>query len=91
MTFINRLYYYSSYYSEENRRRLPKGVRAVNVITYGQDDPHYYDDVLEWAKDMEKGYGMKGIMSLVAEGTGDKPVESRPRLLNRAREIGRIL
>jgi multimeric flavodoxin WrbA len=91
MTFINRLYYYSSYYSEENRRRLPKGVRAVNVITYGQDDPHYYDDVLEWAKDMEKGYGMKGIRSLVAEGTGDKPVESRPRLLSRAREIGRML
>jgi hypothetical protein len=40
---------------------------------------------------MEKDYGMKGIRSLVAEGTGDKPVESRPRLLNRAREIGRML
>ena len=71
--FIQRLYYYSSYYSEENRTKWPSGAKAVNVITYGWDDPHIYDGVLKWFKDMEKGYGMKNIQGIAAENTGEKP------------------
>ena len=89
--FIQRLYYYSSYYSEKNRSRWPKGVKAVNIITYGWDDPHIYDGVLVWLKEMEKGYGMKNIKGIIAEGTGEKPVETRKTLLERARDIGRKL
>jgi len=89
--FIQRLYYYSSYYSEENRKRWPKAAKVVNVITYGWDDPHIYDGVLDWLKEMEKGYNMKNIKSIVAEGTGDKPVETRKALLKKARDTGRKL
>jgi multimeric flavodoxin WrbA len=89
--FIQRLYYYSSYYDEENRKKWPKGAKAVNILTYGWDDPHIYDGVLDWLKDMEKGYGMKNIKGLVAENTGEKPVSSRKNLLKKAREIGKKL
>jgi hypothetical protein len=34
---------------------------------------------------------MKNIKSLVAEGTGDKPVEGNHALLRKARSIGRKL
>jgi len=86
--FIQRLYYYSSYYSGENRKRWPKGVKAVNIITYAQSDPHYYDQVLTWLKTIEKDYGMKNIKEIVAEDTGEKPVETRKDLLKKAHEIG---
>jgi multimeric flavodoxin WrbA len=89
--FIQRLYYYSSYYSEENRKRWPKDVKAVNIITYAQSDPHYYDQVLTWLKTIEKDYGMKGIKEIVAENTGEKPVEIRKDLLKKAYELGRKL
>ena len=89
--FIQRLYWYSGYYSDKNTARWPKGVKAVNCITYGWDDPNIYDNVLDWLKDMERGYGMKNIKSLVAEGTGDKPVEGNHALLRKARSIGRKL
>jgi multimeric flavodoxin WrbA len=89
--FIQRLYYYSSYYSEENRKRWPKGVKAVNIITYAQSDPHYYDQVLTWLKTIEKDYGMKGIKEIVAENTGEKPVKTRKDLLKKAHELGQKL
>ena len=89
--FIQRLYYYSSYYSEENRKRWPKGVKAVNIITYAQSDPHYYDQVLIWLKTIEKDYGMNGIKEIVAENTGEKPVKTRKDLLKKAHELGQKL
>ena len=89
--FIQRLYWYSSYYSEENKATWPKEAKAVNCITYGWDDFHVYDGVLNWLKEMEKGYGMKNIKGIVAEATGEKPVESRKALLKKARDIGRNL
>jgi multimeric flavodoxin WrbA len=89
--FIQRLYYYSSYHSEENRKKWPAGAKAVNVITYGWDDPHIYDGVLEWLKDMEKGYGMKNIRGIAAENTSEKPVENRRALLKKAHDAGKKL
>lgn len=86
--FIQRLYWYSGYYSEENKAKWPKGAKAVNVITYGWDDPHIYDGVLDWLKEMEKSYGMKNIRGIAAENTGEKPVETRKALMKRARDIG---
>jgi hypothetical protein len=44
-----------------------------------------------WFKTIEKDYGMKGIKEIVAEDTGEKPVETRKDLLKRAREIGKKL
>ena len=89
--FIQRLYWYSGYYNEENKAKWPKGVKAVNCITYGWDDPYIYDNVLVWLKDIEKGYGMKNIKALVAEGTGDKPVEKNAALVKKARSVGKRL
>ncbi len=89
--FIQRLYYYSTYYSGENRAKWPKGSKAIDVITYGWDDPHVYDGVLDWLKDTWKGYGMKSIKGIAAENTGEKPVETRKALLKRARDAGRKL
>jgi multimeric flavodoxin WrbA len=90
-TFIQRLYYYSGYYSDENRKKWPKGVKAVNIITYAQSDPHYYDRVLEWLKAIEKDYGMKSIKEIIAEDTSEKPVQTRRELLRRAHNIGKKL
>lgn len=90
-TFIQRLYYYSRYHSDANRKKWPAGAKAVNVITYGWDDPHIYDGVLKWLKDMEKGYGMKNIRGIAAENTGKKPVVTRRVLLKKARDAGRKL
>jgi len=89
--FIQRLYYYSRYYSEENKSRWPEGAKAVNVITYGDDDPHIYDSVLAWLKDSERRWGMKNIECIVAENTGERPVNARMGLLKRARDIGKKL
>ncbi len=89
--FIQHLYWYSSYYSEENKAKLPKGAKAINCITYGWDKPHIYDDVLDWLKEMEKGFGMKKIKGIAASNTGEKPVETRKNLLKKARDAGRNL
>ena len=63
----------------------------MNIITYAQSDPHYYDQVLQWLKTIEKDYGMKGIKEIVAEDTGEKPVETRRDLLKKAYNIGKKL
>jgi multimeric flavodoxin WrbA len=88
--WINRTYYYSSYYSEENAKKWPNA-QPVNVITYGQEEEDAYDNVLEWLDGVWDGYGMKKSINLVAAGTGDNPVENRKKLRERAKEIGRNL
>jgi multimeric flavodoxin WrbA len=90
-SFIQRLYFYSGYYSEENKKRWPRGAKAVNVITYAQEDPHAYDGVVDWLTNMEKGYGMKNIKKIIAENTSEIPVSDRKSLLRKAREIGKKL
>ena len=37
---------------------------------------------------MEKGYGMGNIEGVIAEVTGEKPMETRKTLLQRERDIG---
>ncbi len=86
--FLHRLYYYSKYYSEENVHLFPRGVKAVNAITYGQKDPHKYDGVLEWLASVERVHGIRSIKSIVAEDAGERPVATRPDLLTKARRIG---
>ncbi len=75
--FIQRLYYYSSYYSEENRKRWPKGVKAVNIITYAQSDPHYYDQVLDVAQGDREGLRHEGHQGDSRRGHGGED-PSRP-------------
>jgi multimeric flavodoxin WrbA len=89
--FIQRLYYYSEYYDENNRLLWPACAKAVNIITYGQSDPHHYDGVLAWLKDIEKGFGMIKIRAIIAENTSENPVENRRALLKKAREMGKKL
>ncbi len=88
--FINRTYYYSRRYSEENAEKWPNA-QPVNVITYGREDPHAYDHVLDWLDGIWNGYGMKKSINLVAEGTGSNPVDKNKELLEKAKEIGRNL
>jgi len=87
--FLHRLYYYSKYYSEENIHLFPRGVKAVNIITYGQKDPHKYDYVLRWLARVERVHGIRSIKSIVAEETGGRPVATRADLLTKARRIGK--
>lgn len=89
--FLHRLYYYSKYYSEENVHLFPRGVKVVNIITYGQKDPHKYDAVLKWLAAVERVHRIKSVRNIVAEGTGERPTAGRADLLRRARSIGRKL
>jgi multimeric flavodoxin WrbA len=85
--FIDRLIYYEK---PERKARLPKGARAVIIITYADDRPKLYDGVIEWLKEVMKYFsGMKVVGTLKAEGTDERPVEKREELLERARQIGR--
>lgn len=87
--FIDRLIYYEK---PERKARLPKGARAVIIITYADDRPKLYDGVIEWLKDVTKYFnGMKVVATLKAEGTDERPVEKREGLLEKARQAGRDL
>ncbi len=88
--FINRTYVYNRSYSEENAKKWPK-VKAVNVLTYETEDEHAYDHILEWYDHIWDWYGMAESQGLVAAGSAKNPVENRPELIKRAKEIGRNL
>jgi len=88
--FINRTYVYNKHYSEENAEKWPKA-KAVNVLTYGREDENAYDNILDWYKMIWDWYGMTASINLVAAGTGNYPVEKRPDLIKRAKDIGRNL
>jgi multimeric flavodoxin WrbA len=87
--FIDRLIYFET---PERKARLPKGTRAVIIVTYADDRPKLYDNVLEWLEDVMKYLnGMKTVAKLRAEGTDENPVEKRRDLLQKAYQIGRSL
>ena len=88
--FINRTYVYNKHSNTEMAEKWPKA-KAVNVLTYGQEDEHAYDNILDWYKMIWDWYGMTESINLVAAGTGDNPVEKRKDLIARAKEIGRNL
>jgi len=88
--FINRTYVYNKHYSEENAKKWPKA-KAVNVLTYSREEEDAYDNILDWYKMVWDNYGMTESTNIVAAGTGDNPVEDRPELIERAKEIGRSL
>lgn len=90
--FIDRLHYYSKTHGDEYRRRFPKGVKSVNIITYEWEKADAYVEVLEWMNGrMEEYWGMKVVGNLKAEGTERKAVADREDLLEKARQIGRSL
>lgn len=90
--FIDRLVYYSKSHGEEYRRRFPKGVKSINIITYEWDKADAYDQVLEWMNGrMEHYWDTKVVGNLKAEGTTRKPVADRESLLEKARQMGRNL
>ena len=87
--FIDRLIYYEM---PERKARLPKGARAVLIVTYADDRPKLYDNVFEWLGEVMKYLnGMKIIAKLKAEGTDENPVEKRKDLLEKAHQIGKSL
>ena len=63
----------------------------MNVLTYETEDEHAYDQILEWYDHIWDWYGMAESQGLVATGTVKNPVENRPDLIKRAKEIGRNL
>lgn len=90
--FIDRLHYYSETHGEEYRRRLPKGVKVVNLITYEWDKADAYEEILEWMNGRMEGYwDMKVAGNLKAEGTEDRAVSDRAGLLEKARDMGKSL
>jgi multimeric flavodoxin WrbA len=90
--FMDRLYYYSKSHGDEYRRRFPDGVKCVNVITCGWDNPNAYDEVLKWMDGRMRNYWrMKIVGGLKAHGTGNLPVAENMELLKRARGLGRSL
>jgi multimeric flavodoxin WrbA len=88
--FINRTYVYNKHYNNENAEKWPKA-KAVNVLTFAQEDDHAYDNILNWYKMVWDHYGMTESINLVASGTGSNPVEGRKDLIAMAKEIGRNL
>lgn len=88
--FINRTFVYNKYNSEEQANKWPKA-QPVNILTYGEEKEDAYDNVLDWMSGVWDWYGMKKSIGLVAAGTGKTPVDKRPDLLKKAREIGRSL
>ena len=87
--FMDRLYYYSKSHGDEYRRRFPDGVKCVNVVTCGWDNPNAYEEVLEWMNGRMRNYWRMRILDgLKACGTGNHPVAKDAELLRRAREIG---
>ena len=90
--FIDRLHYYSKTHGEEYRRRFPKDVKSVNIITYEWEKTDVYDVILDWMNGRMKGYwGMKVVGNLKAEDTTNKPVADRKHLLEKAKDMGRSL
>jgi multimeric flavodoxin WrbA len=88
--FIDRLYYYSKSHGDEYRRMFPDGVKCVNVITCGWDNPNAYDEVLKWMNGRMRNYWkMKIVGGLKAYGTGNLPVAKNMELLQKARDLGR--
>ncbi|MBN2334809.1 flavodoxin family protein [Candidatus Bathyarchaeota archaeon] len=89
-TFIDRLYYYSRSHGDMYRELFPGGVRCVNLVTCGKDDPGAYDEVLEWMNGrMTHYWGMEILGNLKAYGTGKRPVKENEALLIEARELGK--
>jgi multimeric flavodoxin WrbA len=87
--FIDRLIYYNK---ESTKKRFPKNVPAIIVISYEWNKPDAYGSVVEWIKHtLEAYFKMKVIASLHAENTVKNPVANREDLLKKAREICRNL
>lgn len=88
--FIDRLYYYSKSHGQEYYERFPKGVKCINIITYGWNNTEAYDEVLEWmSKRMTNYWKMEVLGTLKNHGTEISPTRDNDELLKRARELGR--
>jgi len=90
--FIDRLYYYSKSHGQEYRKRFPDGVKCINIVTCGWDNPNAYDEVLDWVDGRMRNYWRMTVLEGIrATGTGNRPVAETRELLKRARELGRGL
>jgi multimeric flavodoxin WrbA len=88
--FFDRLYYYSKSHGDEYYERFPKGVRGVNIISFGWNDPRAYDEVLEWMNGRMTNYWKMEILgNLKSHGTGVNPTKYNSELREKARELGR--
>ena len=88
--FIDRLYYYSMSHGAEYRKLFPEGVKCVNAITCGWDNPNAYDEVLEWMNGRMTNYWkMQIIGNLKGYGSHKRAVKDNESLLAEAREMGK--
>ncbi|MFB0523592.1 MAG: flavodoxin family protein [Candidatus Bathyarchaeia archaeon] len=76
----------------EDEKSFPKGVKAVMVLTYEWDNPEGYDHVLDWLKQtFKRYYQVETVAALKAWNTTKKPVNQRPDLLRKAKDLGENL
>jgi len=91
MTFIQRTYCYIGRTLENFWPR--KNVRAVAAITYGEGNPHTYDDVNDWIEArMKFYYKIPTVAKLVVHACShDDLIDATHPEVVRAREVGRQL
>lgn len=91
MTFIQRLY---SYIGPDIKTRWPRrDVKLVLGITYGWDDPHGYDEVLDWMEERFQYYfEIPTIAKFAIPATTHAPIiTAKHRDIERAATFGRGL
>lgn len=88
--WIDRMHCFN--HTELGAKMFPDGFRAVLVVTYGEKDPHFYDDVSGWlgglVADRFKANVLEQIILPAASVDG---LPSQTDLLARARQAGRDL
>jgi len=88
--FFDRLYYYSMSHGDAYYERFPKGVKCINIISFGWNNAKAYDEVLEWMNERMNHYWKMEILgNLKSYGTGVNPSKYNSELLEKARELGR--
>jgi multimeric flavodoxin WrbA len=85
-TFLDRLYCYLGPNLESS---FPAEYRAVIVVTYGDSNEAWYEEVVEWLRDRLWGYWRIETVAAVKVANADNaPPSGRPELLERAYEAG---
>ena len=84
--FLDRLY---AYLGPNLENHFPPGYKAVVVVTWGDGDPHAYDDVITWIQRRLSGYWDIETVAVVAAPNADaRPMREQPDRLQEALAAG---
>jgi len=85
-TFLDRLY---AYLGPNLENHFPSGYKAVIVATWGDGNPHAYDDVAAWIRRRLSGYWGIATVAEVAVASADaRPMAEQTDALRRAYDAG---